>query len=105
MHLRSLILFPFLVLLITLNSCKEKLQDGALVQNATELQTAISNAKAGDEIIMADGIWSDLKIEFLGEGNKENPITLRAETPGKVFIEGESFLKIRIPGSMLSSRD
>ncbi len=64
------------------------------VKNRQELQEAIENAIAGDEIVLANGVWKDIQIEFIGKGNKNAPIILRAETSGKVFIEGVSDLKI-----------
>jgi poly(beta-D-mannuronate) lyase len=64
------------------------------VNNEQELKTAIANATAGDEIILANGVWKDIQIKFDSKGTKENPITLRAETSGKVSIEGVSDLKI-----------
>ncbi|KAA3616888.1 MAG: alginate lyase [Calditrichaeota bacterium] len=66
----------------------------SLVQNTDELETSITNAKAGDEIVLANGVWKDVQIYFIGKGTKENPIILKAETPGKVTLEGQSFIKI-----------
>ena len=66
----------------------------ALVNSAAQLQAAIKNANAGDNIILENGVYKDLRIDFYGQGTEENPITLKAETPGKVFIEGESNLQI-----------
>lgn len=43
---------------------------------------------------MAHRVWRDAQIEFFGVGTKERPITLRAETPGEVFIEGVSYLHL-----------
>ena len=63
------------------------------VNDAVGLKSAIETAQPGNEIILANGIWKDVKIHFIGKGEKGNPITLRAEIPGKVFIEGESFIK------------
>ncbi|MEN9444039.1 MAG: hypothetical protein RIS47_929 [Bacteroidota bacterium] len=63
------------------------------VKNADELKKAIENAKPGDEIVMANGIWTDIQIRFVANGTKDAPITLRAETQGKVFVEGKSDLK------------
>ncbi len=42
---------------------------------------------------MANGTWKDVQIKFIGEGTEDKPITIKAETPGKVFIEGVSDLK------------
>jgi poly(beta-D-mannuronate) lyase len=64
------------------------------VNNEEELKIAIKNAIAGDEIILANGVWKDIQIKFYGKGTKEAPIVLRAETSGKVSIEGVSDLKI-----------
>jgi len=59
-----------------------------------ELENAIKAAKAGDDIVLKNGIYKDVEIKFVGEGTKDHPISLRAETPGEVFIEGVSNLKI-----------
>ncbi|AWG20990.1 alginate lyase [Flavobacterium faecale] len=64
------------------------------VSNQQELNAAIKEASAGDQIIMANGIWKDIQIKFTGKGTQAAPIVLKAETPGKVFIEGVSDLKI-----------
>lgn len=64
------------------------------VSNMTQLDDAIRQASAGDEIIMANGAWDDADIEFRGAGAPENPIVLRAEAPGKVFLTGSSRLAL-----------
>ncbi|MFI1743580.1 chondroitinase-B domain-containing protein [Thalassobellus sediminis] len=63
-----------------------------LVVNNKQLQIAINKAKAGDEIVLKNGVWKDVEIDFIGQGTEENPIILRAETDGEVFIEGVSKL-------------
>lgn len=75
-------------------SCKENsIINQFLVNNATELNSAIKESKPGDNIVLANGVWKDIEIKFRGHGTKDNPITLKAETPGKVIIEGQSYLK------------
>lgn len=64
-----------------------------LVKNKADLKNAILNAIPGDEIVLANGVWKDVELEFAVDGTQEKPIVLRAETSGKVFIEGQSFLK------------
>ncbi|MCW2118284.1 chondroitinase-B domain-containing protein [Flavobacterium sp. 7A] len=64
------------------------------VTNLQELNAAIKEAVAGDEIILANGVWKDVQIQFKGKGTQEAPIVMRAETSGEVFIEGVSDLKI-----------
>ncbi|WJJ95790.1 chondroitinase-B domain-containing protein [Algibacter luteus] len=64
------------------------------VNNAEELNDAISQSNPGDVIILANGIWKDVPINFFGNGTEEQPITLRAENPGEVFLEGQSYLHL-----------
>ena len=64
------------------------------VTNIKELNSGIKSAVAGDSIIMANGIWKDVQIVFKGNGKKGKYISLKAQTPGKVLIEGESSLSI-----------
>ncbi|NRD18846.1 alginate lyase [Winogradskyella eckloniae] len=73
---------------------KAKTESSALVASAEELQSAVANIKPGDEIVLANGIYKDVEIKLVGKGTEEAPIILRAETPGKVFIEGVSSLEI-----------
>lgn len=81
-------------LLLYFFSCKEKTVSGITVSNVDELQNAISSVEPGDNIILANGTYKDVEIKLIGEGTESNPITLKAETPGKVFIEGTSSLEI-----------
>ncbi len=63
------------------------------VSNIEALNKAIDSCKAGDQIILANGVWKDVEIKFRGKGTKDKPIILKAETAGKVTIEGQSYLK------------
>ncbi|WP_299098477.1 chondroitinase-B domain-containing protein [uncultured Winogradskyella sp.] len=87
-----------LSLLITFISCGEKTnsntESNLLVSTNEELQDAIKNAQPGDDIVLKNGTYNNLEIKLVGEGTEDSPITLKAETPGKVFIEGESSLEI-----------
>ncbi len=64
------------------------------VNNINELNSKIKNAQPGDCVIMANGIWKDVQIIFKAKGTEKKHITLKAETPGKVLIEGVSNLSI-----------
>ena len=76
-------------------SCgKNANQKAIYVNDSNELSIAIEKASPGDEIVMVNGIWKDTQITFFGNGTKKQPILLRAETPGKVFIEGKSYLHL-----------
>jgi poly(beta-D-mannuronate) lyase len=50
--------------------------------------------KPGDSIIIANGVWKNAKFIFKGSGKPGHFIYMKAETEGKVFIEGESSLSI-----------
>lgn len=70
------------------------LSNELMVQDEKALKMAIKTAKPGDVITMADGVWNDIRIQFEAYGTDSNPITLRAQTPGKVTIEGQSSLEL-----------
>jgi len=42
---------------------------------------------------LANGIWKNVNIQFTGNGTADKPIILKAETVGKIFLEGTSDLK------------
>ncbi len=67
---------------------------GIKVTDLKELNSAIKNCKAGDTIIMANGVWKDIELLFEAKGTAENPITLTVEEKGKVTLEGASNLRI-----------
>jgi len=89
--MRAIYVFVFLSFLIT--SCYHSNQNSILVEDQKSLEEAIQKAQPGDEIIMANKIWKDIRINFNANGSEKKPITLRAETDGEVFIEGISDLK------------
>ena len=65
------------------------------VSTPAELARAISSAKPGDTVVIADGSYVDLKLQLRGAGEEGRPITLRAATPGKVVLTGTSSLEMR----------
>ncbi len=65
-----------------------------LVRSQDEYRTATEKLQPGDIVILANGEWRDFEIVFSGKGIPRKPITLTAETPGKVIITGKSNLKI-----------
>jgi poly(beta-D-mannuronate) lyase len=64
------------------------------VSSFDELTNALEKAKPGDVVVMKDGTWTDQAIVFSGEGSADQPITLRAETPGRVVLTGRSSIRI-----------
>ena len=65
-----------------------------IVKTNETLYKAIESAEAGTQIILANGIWKDVNIKFTGNGTEDQPIILKAETAGEVFLEGTSDLKL-----------
>ena len=88
---KSLLIISLFLLLI---SCNTNTRNTVLVTNSSELNNAIKDAKPGDDIVLKNGVWKDVEIKFIADGTKKSPISLNAETPGKVFIEGISSLEI-----------
>ncbi len=64
------------------------------IGDVAALQTALKSAKAGDNLILREGEWRDAKIVFAIRGTKAEPITLKAATPGKTILTGNSTLRI-----------
>lgn len=60
-----------------------------LVSDHTELQNAISTVNAGETIIVKNGVWNDIVIDINKTGTIVNPITIRAQNAGQVFLEGK----------------
>ncbi|MEP3050886.1 MAG: polysaccharide lyase 6 family protein [Erythrobacter sp.] len=64
------------------------------VRNQNEYAHALSGIEAGDVIILANGEWRDFELVITGEGRPDHPITVISEEPGKVFLTGQSSLRI-----------
>jgi poly(beta-D-mannuronate) lyase len=69
------------------------------VSSAAQITTAMQSAQPGDVLTMLDGTWTNQRISFAGVGTAAAPITLRAQTPGQVLLNGNS--KINISGNWL----
>ena len=65
-----------------------------LVADQAAFRAAAEKVEAGDEIVLADGIWRDFEIALGGNGTADQPITLRPQTPGRVILSGQSNLRI-----------
>lgn len=71
-----------------------------IVSNEAELQAAISSSAPGSIIILEDGIWTDLEIDIDKDGTSTDPITIKAQTQGMVFFEGNS--SVHLGGSYIN---
>ncbi len=65
-----------------------------LVTNQEEFRNAVKRALPGDVIMLANGVWRDFEILFIGDGEPGNPITLTAQTKGQVVLSGQSNLRL-----------
>lgn len=85
------IIFAFLLLF----SCKNTIDvPSTIVSDKNELAKAISEAKPGDNIVLSNGIWNDTQIKVTVSGTEKQPITLSAENPGEVHLQGKSNLQL-----------
>ncbi|MGJ8696375.1 MAG: polysaccharide lyase 6 family protein [Verrucomicrobiaceae bacterium] len=61
-----------------------------LISPETELKPVLKQVGPGDSIVLSDGIWTDPELRFEGLiGTEEQPISIRAESPGKVVLSGK----------------
>lgn len=65
-----------------------------LVRTQAEYATAARALQPGDTLVLADGQWRDFQILLTGQGQADRPITLTAQTPGKVILSGQSNLRM-----------
>lgn len=83
-------LYPF-VLFLALFSYSQ-ISSAELVKNIEQFDKAVENLQPGDEIVLANGTWRDVELIFKAKGLPDKLIELRAQTPGKVIITGQSNL-------------
>lgn len=65
-----------------------------LVDSPAAYKKVAKSLTAGDTVILANGTYQDFEILFTGKGTKQKPITLTAETKGKVVLSGQSNLRL-----------
>lgn len=83
-----------LLISVGLLACGNVSAGQILVRNQGEFQQAVAQVTPGDTVVLANGVWEDFEILLVGRGTAEQPITLTAETRGKVIISGQSNLRI-----------
>lgn len=91
--MKYLYTFPIALILFGL-SCLPAVAKTYKVSNQADYKKAVKKAKPGDTVMLANGEWRDFEILFAGKGTEAQPITLRAETKGKVWITGRSNLRL-----------
>ncbi len=87
MNSRIIIAVCFSVLYLSASGKSTKVNDIA------GFNKEVINLMPGDSIVLANGIWKDAQIVFRGKGEKDRYISLVAETPGEVTLEGSSSLQ------------
>ncbi len=66
-----------------------------MVSDAASFKAALRDAVPGSEIVWADGEYEGVVLKMIAEGTSEAPITLRAQTPGKVVFKGVSSITLQ----------
>jgi poly(beta-D-mannuronate) lyase len=64
------------------------------VSSSADIAQLGEAVRPGEVLVMTNGTWTDQTIVFRGRGTPEKPITLRAQTPGKVVLTGNSSITI-----------
>lgn len=85
-------LFTFLSLFLWINTAYS--QQNIKVRNLEQFNEAVKKVRPGDKVILANGVWKDAELVFVGKGTAKAPITLTVENKGKVSLEGQSNLRI-----------
>lgn len=86
-----------LICWLTFATCTDAKQQTHNVASADDVGSLIESGDltAGDTIVWADGVTSDVELDIVGvDGTENHPITLRAATPGGVILHGETQFKI-----------
>jgi len=92
--MRDVMLRAALTLAVTLSAVTPALARDLLVTDQAQFKAAVKKARPGDSILLADGEWRDFQAVFTGTGTASKPITLTAQTKGKVILTGQSNLRL-----------
>lgn len=88
-YIKVMVLFVFSLFIASQAIAKDW-----IVDTPVAYKKAVEKLKAGDSVVLANGVWNNFEISFKGEGTKKKPITLKAQTKGKVLLTGQSNLKL-----------
>lgn len=86
--------FKVMTLLSTLSVSQWAIAADYTVSSAEEYEQVAKKLAPGDVVSLKDGVWRDFEIIFSGQGTKDQPITLQAQTSGKVILSGLSNLRL-----------
>ncbi|MEO1524209.1 MAG: polysaccharide lyase 6 family protein [Planctomycetota bacterium] len=78
-------------------ACPHVFAEERWISPETDLKSLLKKVKPGDTLVLANGTWSDKDLRFEQlPGTADAPITLRAESPGKVILTGA--IQFRVSG-------
>ena len=98
MKIRILTISSLLVLFFSTTSIVAQKSTSQIVENNEQLTAAIASAKPNTTIIMKNGEWKNTTIDFNSKNaTADAPITIKAETGGKVKLNGSSSLTFSSP--------
>jgi len=83
-----------LVIIICLSTALKGQARTIPVRTAAEINAYLNTLQPGDTLLMKNGFWKNQQIVIKANGTENNPIVLKAETPGKVWLTGQSNLRI-----------
>lgn len=87
-------LFVVVMVVMTLPSMRAAWAEDYLVDDQAAYWRALERLEPGDKIVLRNGVWRDFEIVFRGKGSDGAPISLTAQTPGKVILSGQSNLRL-----------
>ena len=64
------------------------------IADAAAFAAAAPTVRAGDTLALKDGTWADVHLKIQAEGTAAKPVTIKAQTPGKVVFTGASRLSV-----------
>lgn len=83
------------ILLLSLLTCSVNLSaEEYFVTDKDSWRGIAHKLVAGDNVVLQDGVWQDFEVVFTGQGTELQPITLTAQTKGKVILSGQSNLRL-----------
>jgi len=65
-----------------------------IIRPTDDLRRVFRSADPGDVFVLQDGLWTDKIIEIEAYGTAEEPVQLKAQSPGNVLLTGGSGVKI-----------
>jgi len=92
-------------LVLLLLPTKAILAQTVTVSSVADLQKAIDKAKAGDLILLADGVYTTTEdIAVRGKGTREKPIIIAAQHTGAAEITGKGGFSLQSPAAYIIIR-